>query len=313
MGRQEGRLEGELGSLAAACLLQGRGGQWPRELRPLLAEALLDASLPRLQQLAELSHPGGRLQLVLWPLSLPEQRALLVAPDGHWRDAPAADPAAAASGTSGAASAVTTCVGAALGAAWRAPPQVALFLPPAAVRAYGVASRRLLQYDAVAEALGRAWLALAGRAAGAVSAKRGAAGALAACRACRAAVAALQGHFAARHAPLWAELLREAREGRSLEGLERAASAHLQAVLASLFLTVPTAAAEAAQVLLDTCEACALFGLRGEDRAGAAAFAAKCQTLLQLLAAAAAALAQQLRPDPSAQGLVADLLALTGQ
>ena len=306
--RREGRLEAALEALAAACLLQGRGGAWPRELGAALEQPLLDASLPRLQQLAELALPRAGLRLLLWPLSLTAQRSALVSPAGDWCDGPAADPARAAA-AAGAAGAAGARVGQALGAEWRPPPGAALLLPAASVRAYGVASRRLLQLARLAAALARVWQTLAADR----SRGRGLAAGLAACRGALAAVAALQRHFAGCHGPLWAALQAAAREGASLEAVGAAASAHLRAVLAALFLAVPAAQAEAAEVLLDTCEACVLFASRpAAPNAPAGQWAAQCATLQGLLVSAGAALAQQLRTEPACQPLVADLLAAAG-
>jgi hypothetical protein len=94
----------------------------------------------------------------------------------------------------------------------------------------------------------------------------------------------------------------------------------LRAVLGGLFLTVPSATAEAVQMVLDTCEAFGSFSLRvvvaceqGDCAAALAEtqYGDKCAAMRELLSAAVGALAQQIRGDAACEVLLYDLTAAT--
>ncbi len=305
--RKDDMLVRGLSAIATVCLMQP-SGVWLRDLDSAMKTPVLDASLPHLQELVNMSLGCEWARVVLWPLPLSEERTLLVTASGAWRGA-----AESSSGVP----AVNLTVRESLGLVCDPPPGLALFVPPSAMRAYALAFRRLLQYDNSARLLGRAWRGLAKQ-----LPPHSAASGLAVARVCRATVVALQKHYLQTcHAPAWAALMANARHAAaSLEQVSQSHSKHLRVVLCGLFLTVSPATAEAVQMVLDTCDAFGSFAVRVAaaceqgDAAAAlveAQYGDKCEAVRGLSAAAVGALVQQIRGDPACEVLLYDLTAAT--
>ena len=235
-------------------------------------------------------------QLILSNVSVSDMRSAWVARDGRWMGTVAVDKMTPDASSSSSSSNVTRTVRHSLIVSMESHWPLSLVVPPAAMKAYALAFRRVFQLFNAERSVQEAYVALLKMKAPPHLLSAG----LCVSRMSHAMISSLLRHFSQQcMGPTWARLVECALHSDSLDQLLEAHSDHLRGVLSGLLLTVDRDLADSFDVLLDTCDAFAVFAsqMAATDDADALRrkqFHAKALQMKGLLEASAQALAEQL-------------------